>query len=107
MSDNNDFGAFVAGFLVGGIISAATALIFAPQSGEETRKQIADLSIEMRDKADDNIRRVRETADESIAKLKESAEEYSKKAAETYEEVKGKVTTAVEEGIKVKNKVTE
>ena len=38
MSDNsNDLGAFLAGFVIGGLVGAATAIILTPQSGEETR----------------------------------------------------------------------
>jgi gas vesicle protein len=48
MSDSSaDFGAFVAGFLIGGLVGAATALLLAPQSGEETRAAIRDRSIEL------------------------------------------------------------
>jgi gas vesicle protein len=42
MSDNeSDLGAFLAGFVIGGLAGAAAALIMAPQSGAETRAQIA------------------------------------------------------------------
>jgi gas vesicle protein len=42
MSENDgDIGAFMAGFVIGGLVGAATALILAPQSGVETRAQIA------------------------------------------------------------------
>ena len=52
MSDNsNEFGAFMSGLLIGGIAGAITALLLAPQSGEETRKVIIDKSIEIKDKA--------------------------------------------------------
>ena len=51
MSDNNDFGAFVAGFIVGGLVGAAVSLLMAPQSGEETRTMIRDKSIELKDRA--------------------------------------------------------
>lgn len=37
---NGEFGAFLAGFVIGGLVGAATALILAPQSGSETRAQI-------------------------------------------------------------------
>lgn len=42
MSENtsSDLGAFLAGFVIGGLIGAATAIILAPQSGQETRAQI-------------------------------------------------------------------
>ena len=52
MSDNNEFGAFFSGFLIGGLVGAAVALLLAPQSGEETREQIRDKSIELRDQAE-------------------------------------------------------
>ena len=37
---NSDIGAFLAGFIIGGLVGAATALILAPQSGEETRSTL-------------------------------------------------------------------
>ncbi|HSG18238.1 MAG TPA: YtxH domain-containing protein [Anaerolineae bacterium] len=50
MSDSaSEIGAFMAGFVIGGLVGAATALILAPQSGEETRAQIATRSLELRD----------------------------------------------------------
>ncbi|HEX7541672.1 MAG TPA: YtxH domain-containing protein, partial [Anaerolineales bacterium] len=51
MSDHDDFGAFLIGFVVGGVAGALAALLLAPQSGEETRALIKDKSIELRDKA--------------------------------------------------------
>jgi gas vesicle protein len=51
MSDNNDFGTFFAGLIVGGLVGAAVALLLAPQSGEETRTMIHDKSIELKDRA--------------------------------------------------------
>jgi len=49
MSDHDDFGAFLIGFVVGGVAGAVAALLLAPQSGEETRALIKDKSIELRD----------------------------------------------------------
>jgi gas vesicle protein len=51
MGDRDDFGAFLIGFVVGGVAGAVAALLLAPQSGEETRTLIKDKSIELRDKA--------------------------------------------------------
>ncbi|MGD9092802.1 MAG: YtxH domain-containing protein [Anaerolineales bacterium] len=48
---DSDFGVFLAGFFIGGLIGAAVALLLAPQSGEETRILIKDKSIELKDKA--------------------------------------------------------
>lgn len=38
------------GFLVGGLAGAATMLLMAPQSGKDTRTQIQEKSIELRDR---------------------------------------------------------
>jgi len=51
MSDNNDFGTFFAGLIVGGLVGAAVALLLAPQAGEETRTLIHDKGIELKDRA--------------------------------------------------------
>jgi len=52
MSDNNsDFATFFAGMIIGGLVGAATALLLAPQSGEETRTLIRDKGIELKDMA--------------------------------------------------------
>jgi len=46
--DGNEIGVFMAGFVIGGLVGAATALILAPQSGIETRAQIAAKGDEVR-----------------------------------------------------------
>jgi gas vesicle protein len=46
-------GAFLTGFLLGGLTGAVAALIATPQSGEITRLQLRDKSIELRTKFDD------------------------------------------------------
>jgi gas vesicle protein len=51
MADRDDFGAFLIGFVVGGLTGAVVSLLFAPQSGDETRAVIKEKSIELRDKA--------------------------------------------------------
>ena len=66
MSDRDEFGAFLVGFIVGGLSGAVVALLFAPQSGEETRALIKDKSIELRDKA-------QISAEEAIARAEAAA----------------------------------
>ncbi len=46
---NNIFGVFV-GMVVGALAGAITMLLLAPQSGEETRQQIQEKGIELRDR---------------------------------------------------------
>ena len=58
MSDRNEsesgLGAFLAGFIIGGLVGAAVALILAPQSGEETRTQFTERSAEWRNRVNEN-----------------------------------------------------
>lgn len=63
MSDNsNDLGAFLAGFVIGGLVGAATAIILTPQSGEETRTFIANKSNEMMQSGGERVQQVRQSA---------------------------------------------
>lgn len=82
MSDNNsDFGTFLAGFLMGGLVGAAVALLMAPQSGEETRTIIREKSIELKDKAT-------ETAEEARHRAEKALEDARVRAEAAYQEVK-------------------
>lgn len=58
MSNRNEsesgLGAFLAGFIIGGLVGAVVALVLAPQSGEETRSQLADQTVEWRNYVDEN-----------------------------------------------------
>ncbi len=51
---NNVFGVFV-GMLIGGLVGAVTMLLLAPQSGEDTRMQIQEKSIELRDRTTEMV----------------------------------------------------
>lgn len=64
MSDNSsDLGAFLAGFVIGGLVGAATAIILTPQSGEETRSLIANKSNELIQSSGARVQQVRESAE--------------------------------------------
>lgn len=47
---NNNILGVLTGILVGGLAGAFTMLLLAPQSGEDTRMQIQEKSIELRDR---------------------------------------------------------
>ena len=73
MSNNDSFGAFSAGFLIGGLIGAAVALLIAPQPGEQTRAQLQERGIELQSKAQDTLVQARKKADEMIADAQEKS----------------------------------
>jgi gas vesicle protein len=82
MSDNNDLGAFLAGFVIGGLVGAATALILAPQSGEETRSQIVNQSLALRDAGEASIRHYRDMAETYTHDFLDRAEEMGEQVQE-------------------------
>jgi gas vesicle protein len=65
--NNNELGSFLAGFVIGGLVGAATALILAPQSGEETRQQVASKSRDLRSTSEERLQQYRERADNIVA----------------------------------------
>lgn len=87
MSENNDFGAFLVGFIVGGLTGAAVSLLFAPQSGEDTRAFIRDKTIELRDKGSEVYEDVRVKAEDTWKETKQKAGELSQVAKEKTEEL--------------------
>ncbi len=110
MADNDgEFGAFLAGFVIGGLVGAAVALLLAPYSGEETRKLIQDKSIELKNttieqaeaaraRAEAAAVEARKHADELAKLAKERTEEVRRRGAEIFEEQKAKVGKAIEAG---------
>jgi gas vesicle protein len=100
MSDRDEFGAFLVGFVVGGLTGAVVALLFAPQSGEETRALIKDKSIELRDKAqltaEEAYARAESAAKEARARAEELAHEAKVRAEQLAAEVKERGKGAIE-----------
>lgn len=103
MSDRDEFGAFLVGFVVGGLTGAITALLLAPQSGEETRGVIKERAIELKDKAATSMGEVYTSAEAAaaeavkkaevlLAQAKETAAELQKKGAVVIEEQKSKIS---------------
>jgi len=76
MSDHDDFGTFLIGFVVGGVAGAVAALLLAPQSGEETRTLIKDKSIELRDKAAQQADVIAKKAGEMTGEVKTRGKEF-------------------------------
>ena len=100
MSERDEFGAFLVGFIVGGLSGAIVALLFAPQSGEETRAFIKDKSIELRDKAqitaEEAIERAEAAAAEARARADELAKQLRDRGQEVVEDVRERGRSAVE-----------
>ncbi len=92
----SDFGAFLAGFFVGGLIGIGVAMLFAPQSGEETREQIYQRSIELADVANQKVEEARAKAEKAIAEARTKAEEATQELQERVQELEARGKAALE-----------
>jgi gas vesicle protein len=71
----------LAGILIGGLAGAVTMLLLAPQSGKETRKQIREKSIELRDRTSEMMEDTMAQVRTSTNKLTMNVKDYSKEKA--------------------------
>ncbi|MBK8432032.1 MAG: YtxH domain-containing protein [Chloroflexi bacterium] len=87
MSENQsstEFGAFLAGFVIGGLVGAAAALILAPQSGEQTRHQIMQKGSDLRGSASEYGANYRDTAGNYLAEARARASSATTHAQERF-----------------------
>jgi len=98
----NRIGGFLAGVLFGGLAGAGAGLLFAPQSGERTRAQIQEKTIEIRDQAvktmEDAAAEVRTKANEITAGMQKQAEELQQYGQGLLTEQKDRWSPVVEAG---------
>jgi len=80
-------GSVLLSFLLGGVVGAGLALLFAPQSGSETRQKIKDLTDDVKDKTTEYVKQAKEKA----ASVVEDGRGY-------YDEKKSILKSAVEAG---------
>ena len=69
MLSMNNISKSAAGFFVGGMIAAAVALLYAPQSGEETRREIGERAMQTRQQAQQAISGAKAHLVESVEEL--------------------------------------
>lgn len=95
-----DEGKIMGAFLIGGILGVGCALLFAPQSGEKTRRDISRftrrVSDDAKEKAEDVVLAIEDLADRIGDKISETAS----KGKELEEGVRKKILSAVENSLK-------
>ncbi len=82
----------LGGFLVGSVIGVATALLFAPRSGEETRAEIRGRAIDLRD-------RTTETVKDTVSQARSRATEITENVRDKAEEMRQRGKHAVTRGL--------
>ena len=75
MASDDNIGIGIAWFLVGAAVGAAVALLYAPQSGRDTRRLIAKKTEEGRDILADSSKEVLDRGKELFDKGRELADE--------------------------------
>jgi gas vesicle protein len=88
MGTHSSTGSFVKGFVIGGAIGAVAALLWAPQSGEDTRSQIQEKGIELKEKAAATYADVQERVETTTADLRNRMDELSTKVDQMVAQVK-------------------
>jgi len=93
MNKNNNSLLFVSGIVLGAVIGGAMGILFAPATGEETRKELSK-------KGQKALKNVKKKAKEVGDKIEPALENVKKELSEKIEEVK----EGFEAGIKSVNK---
>lgn len=88
----------LGGFLLGLVAGAAVALLFAPQTGEETRRQLKDRGRRLRDAAEDRIEDWRSEVQEGYEAAKSRVEEGFESARRTLGETREGARDALDAG---------
>ncbi|HET7010309.1 MAG TPA: YtxH domain-containing protein [Anaerolineales bacterium] len=92
------------GLVIGSLAGAATMLLFAPQSGMQTRAQIRRKSIQLRDRTTSSVKnaleQARHNADEVTAGVREKAVELKQRGQDKLVEQMERVSEALDAGKK-------
>jgi gas vesicle protein len=95
----------LAAFLIGGLAGAVTMLLLAPQSGTDTRMQLQEKGIELRDRAtemvEDTMSRVNSSANKIAINGREKFNELKQQGQELAVEQLDRVSEAAQAGKKV------
>lgn len=90
------------GLLIGSVVGAVTMLLFAPRSGEETRAEIRDKALELRDRTTETVKDTVSQAKSKAYELKdtvwEKADELKQRGKQTAREKLERISQAAETG---------
>ncbi len=90
MSDEHGSGNMLVAFVLGAVAGAAVALLWAPASGEDTRRAITDRAREGKEKASEAARQSREF----LHKQRDNLSSAFERGKEAFEQARGPKETA-------------
>ena len=96
--DDQNLGELTFAFLLGGIVGATLALLYAPASGEHTRRRIREASDEMGENVREEYGKIRDKAEIEFSRMKDRATEKVQGVKGAYEQKKTRFKEAYNEG---------
>jgi len=97
MAERDEFGAFLLGFIVGGLTGAVASLLMAPQSGESTRTLLKEKAIELGGQVNTTVDEARVRAEAITAEARTRAEAITAEARVRADEIMKQARTGVED----------
>jgi len=88
-------------FLIGGLIGAAIALLYAPKSGRETRRDISKAARNIKRDAGELVEDTIQSIDEFAGEVKDKATDIIERGLELSETAKKEVVKSLEYGQKI------
>jgi gas vesicle protein len=97
---NDDTTKIGSAILIGGLIGAAIALLYAPKSGRKTRKDIIRAARRAKNSAADLIEDTLDDVNDFIKDLKEKASDIADQGTDLTDKAKKEILTTLEQGQK-------
>ena len=97
MAERDEFGAFLIGFIIGGLTGAAVSLLMAPQTGEETREYLRERAIELRDRAQETATTTADRVGSTASEVRTRANEIASTARTTADDLRQRGQVVLEE----------
>lgn len=85
-------------FLLGSLVGATIALLYAPAPGEQTRKRLREAKDEAQENLRDQYGRISDKAEIEFSRLKDRVNDQVGQAKQYYDRQKSKVREAFQEG---------
>lgn len=85
MAHDSSSGSVFMAFVIGAVAGAAVALLYAPASGEETRRKLSDKARESRDRADQMGREGREFVGRQRENVTSAVDDVVERGREAFE----------------------